>query len=155
MAPRTQPRLFGLEEAPTFYPTWDEFNDPLKYIEWTARPDGGNGVAYGIAKIVPPEGWHMDFSVDQSTFRFRTRVQRLNELSAERRVAQNYIEQLEQFHAQQGHGRVYIPQLCHRPVDLYALKHAVNVHGTNAWERVAHLLGYDAVSYTHLRAHET
>ena len=143
MAPRTQPRLFGLEEAPTFYPTWDEFNDPLKYIEWTARPDGGNGVAYGIAKIVPPEGWHMDFSVDQSTFRFRTRVQRLNELSAERRVAQNYIEQLEQFHAQQGHGRVYIPQLCHRPVDLYALKHAVNVHGTNAWERVAHLLGYD------------
>lgn len=143
MAPRTKPRLFGLEEAPTFYPTWDEFNDPLKYIEWTARPDGGNGVAYGIAKIVPPPGWHMDFSVDQSTFRFRTRVQRLNELSAERRVAQNYTEQLEQFHVQQGHGRVYIPQLCHRSVDLYALKHAVNIHGPHAWDRVARLLGYD------------
>ena len=143
MPARTKPRLFELEDAPVFYPTWDEFQDPLKYIEWTARADGGNGAEYGIAKIVPPSGWHMDFCADESTFRFRTRVQRLNELSAEGRVAQNYVEQLEQFHAQQGHGRVHIPQLSHRPIDLYALKRAVAVCGSDSWTDVAQRLGYD------------
>ncbi|WFD27504.1 hypothetical protein MNAN1_002501 [Malassezia nana] len=146
--PRTTPRAFGLAEAPTFYPTWDEFQDPLQYIQWTASPQGGNGVAYGIVKIVPPEGWHMAFVADESTFRFRTRVQRLNELSAEGRVSKNYREQLVQFHAQQGHGRVHVPQLAHRPVDLHALKQAVPQPpppstDTAAWAALASSLGYD------------
>lgn len=149
--PRTEPRAFGLEEAPTFYPTWDEFQDPLQYIQWTASPSGGNGVAYGIVKIVPPEGWHMDFVADEQTFRFRTRVQRLNELSAEVRVSQNYREQLAQFHAQQGHGRMHVPQLAHRPVDLHALKQAVPTPppaaGSEAWGALAAALGYDVEQY--------
>ncbi|WFD23617.1 hypothetical protein MEQU1_002311 [Malassezia equina] len=150
--PRSAPRAFGLEEAPTFYPTWDEFQDPLQYIQWTASPSGGNGVAYGIVKIVPPEGWHMDFVADEQTFRFRTRVQRLNELSAEGRVSQNYNEQLTQFHAQQGHGRVHIPQLAHRPIDLHALKQAVPqpsppATDSDAWAKLATALGYDVEQY--------
>ena len=149
--PRTAPRAFGLEEAPTFYPTWDEFQDPLQYIQWTASPSGGNGIAYGIVKIVPPEGWHMDFVADEQTFRFRTRVQRLNELSAEGRVSQNYREQLVQFHAQQGHGRVHVPQLAHHPVDLHALKQAVPqpppAADSDAWTALATTLGYSVEQY--------
>ncbi|KAL4401876.1 histone H3K4me/H3K4me2/H3K4me3 demethylase [Malassezia pachydermatis] len=142
--PRTRPRFFGLEEAPTFYPTWDEFQDPLKYIQWVARPDGGNGAACGIAKIVPPSGWQMDCVVDEQTFRFRTRVQRLNELSAERRVSQNYTDQLEQFHVQQGHGRLHIPRLSQSPVDLYALKRCVEAAERPVdWDAIAQWLGYD------------
>ncbi|WFC93814.1 hypothetical protein MBRA1_000437 [Malassezia brasiliensis] len=140
---RTQPRVFGLEEAPTFYPTWEEFQDPMAYIEWVAKPDGGNGVAYGIAKIVPPEGWQMEFVADEQTFRFRTRVQRLNELSAEGRVAQNYREQLEQFHHQQGHGRISVPRLSNQTVDLYALKLAVQNSGEDDWSGVAQALQLD------------
>ncbi|KAI3626144.1 hypothetical protein CBS9595_001505 [Malassezia furfur] len=140
---RTQPRVFGLEEAPTFYPTWEEFQDPMAYIEWVAKPDGGNGAAYGIAKIVPPEGWQMEFVADEQTFRFRTRVQRLNELSAEGRVAQNYREQLEQFHHQQGHGRISVPRLSNRAVDLYALKLAVQRRGEDDWPGVAQSLQLD------------
>ncbi|WFD37624.1 uncharacterized protein MJAP1_000571 [Malassezia japonica] len=146
---RTQPRVFGLEEAPTFYPTWDEFQDPLQYIEWTASPSGGNGVEYGIVKIVPPEGWKMDFVADEQTFRFRTRVQRLNELSAEGRVSQNYREQLEQFHAQQGHGKVNVPFLHGRALDLHALKRAAQAAHAGAassgpeWPAVAEAMGYD------------
>lgn len=142
---RTQPRVFELEEAPTFYPTWDEFQDPLKYIAWTARPDGGNAAAYGLAKIVPPSDWHMDFVADEQTFRFRTRVQRLNELSAEGRVSQGYVEQLEQFHAQQGHGRVSVPQVDGVRVDLHALKCAAQAsHEPEAcdWDAVAAALGH-------------
>ena len=140
---RTQPRVFGLQEAPTFYPTWDEFQDPMAYIEWVAKPDGGNGAAYGIAKIVPPEGWQMEFVADEQTFRFRTRVQRLNELSAEGRVAQNYREQLEQFHHQQGHGRISVPRIGGRVVDLYALKLAVQNSGEDDWSAVAQSLQLD------------
>lgn len=62
---RQRPRLFGLEETPTFYPTWEEFADPLKYVEWVSSPDGGNGADYGIVKIVPPEGWSPEFVLDQ------------------------------------------------------------------------------------------
>ncbi|WFD31430.1 hypothetical protein MSPP1_002465 [Malassezia sp. CBS 17886] len=133
-------REFGLTDAPVFYPSWDEFQDPLAYIQWTARPDGGNGAAYGIVKIVPPEGWQMDFVVDED---------RLNELSAEGRVAQNYQEQLERFHAQQGHGLVNVPRVAHRPLNLYALKLAVHAAGgyeavcaKRQWADICRGLGY-------------
>lgn len=145
---RTSPRLFELEEAPTFYPTWEEFQNPLEYIEWTARPDGGNAVAYGLAKIVPPPGWQLGAVVDQHTFRFQTRVQRLNTLSAEGRVAQNYNEQLVQYHVQQGDERVYAPQLAKAPVDLYALKRAVQSSPSPVdWASVTSALGYDVMRY--------
>ncbi|GAN06616.1 histone demethylase JARID1A [Mucor ambiguus] len=40
-ASRKSNRLFGIEEAPTFYPTKDEFRDPLRYIE-KISPQGEN-----------------------------------------------------------------------------------------------------------------
>jgi [histone H3]-trimethyl-L-lysine4 demethylase len=63
--PRLRPRIFGLEECPTFYPNEEEFADPLKYIEYISSPEGGNGREYGIIKIVPPEGWQLPFVLDQ------------------------------------------------------------------------------------------
>lgn len=143
--PRTKPRLFGLEEAPVFFPTWEEFQHPMQYIQWVASPEGGNGVAYGLAKIVPPAGWAPEFVVDQDTFRFRTRVQRLSEVSAEGRVAQNYEEQLCRFHAQQGLGQVAIPRVDGRRVPVYALKQAVKTHG-DSWDAVADEVGMDGAS---------
>ncbi|KAJ1041154.1 hypothetical protein NDA14_007461 [Ustilago hordei] len=132
--PRIRPRLFELEEAPTFYPTPEEFADPMKYISWIANPQGGNGKAYGIVKIVPPEGWNPDCVLDEQTFRFRTRVQRLNSLSADARASQNYQEQLQKFHAQQGRKRVSVPVIDGRSVDFYQLKLVILGLG-----------GYDAV----------
>jgi histone demethylase JARID1 len=63
--PRTRPRLYELEEAPTFYPTREEFADPLRYIQYVGDPKGGNGKAYGIVKIVPPKGWNPEFVLNQ------------------------------------------------------------------------------------------
>ncbi|PWZ02363.1 PLU-1-domain-containing protein [Testicularia cyperi] len=133
-APRLRPRLFELEEAPIFYPTLEEFEDPMKYISWVAHPHGGNGKASGIVKIVPPEGWNPECVLDEQTFRFRTRVQRLNSLSADARASQNYQEQLQKFHAQQGRKRVSVPRIDGRLVDLYQLKLVIASFG-----------GYDAV----------
>lgn len=60
--PRTEERAFGLTEAPTFYPTRDEFKDPMEYIRWCG--DEGGAKDFGICKIVPPEGWQPPFVMD-------------------------------------------------------------------------------------------
>ena len=93
------------------------------------------------------------------TFRFRTRVQRLNSLSAEARASLNYQEQLQKFHAQQGHARVSIPIVDRRPVDLYSLKLVVATYGgaeavvkNRKWSEVTRKLGYDERESSHLAA---
>lgn len=58
-ASRKSNRLFGIEEAPTFYPTKDEFKDPLRYIDKISP----QGEKYGIIKIVPPKDYNPDFSL--------------------------------------------------------------------------------------------
>lgn len=60
--PRTQPRAFGLTEAPTFYPSKEEFKNPMEYIRWCGSEGGAK--EYGICKIVPPEGWQPPFVMD-------------------------------------------------------------------------------------------
>lgn len=59
---RTVPRQFGLKECPTFYPTADEFRDPMEYLRKVGEE--GRGKEYGMCKIVPPEGWQMPFVLD-------------------------------------------------------------------------------------------
>lgn len=60
--PRSDPptRIFGLQDAPCYYPTAKEWMDPLKFIE-RIRPDAEKA---GICKIVPPEGWKPPFCLD-------------------------------------------------------------------------------------------
>lgn len=53
-------RAFDVEEAPTFRPSLEEFQDPLAYIDsirTQAEP-------YGIIKVVPPQGWKPTFAID-------------------------------------------------------------------------------------------
>jgi hypothetical protein len=60
--PSTHPptRIFGLVEAPCFYPTVEQFTEPLKYIE-SIRPEAEKA---GICKIIPPAGWKPTFALD-------------------------------------------------------------------------------------------
>ncbi|KDN53130.1 hypothetical protein K437DRAFT_242549 [Tilletiaria anomala UBC 951] len=155
--PRTRPRVFGLEEAPTFYPTKEEFLDPMKYIDYVSSPQGGNGKEYGIIKIVPPEGWKLDFVLDEEKFRFKTRVQRLNSLSADARASLNYQEQLQMFHAQQGQKRIAMPIIAGKALDFYSLKLVVSTLGgfdkvtkNRRWTEVAREIGYDETRAAHI-----
>lgn len=59
--PRTRPRPFNLTEAPTFYPTADEFANALAYVRQISAQ---GAAAFGICKIVPPQGWQMPFVMD-------------------------------------------------------------------------------------------
>ncbi len=53
-------RPFALEDCPAFYPTPEEFRDPMSYIRAVAP----QAREYGIAKIIPPETWRMPFVTD-------------------------------------------------------------------------------------------
>lgn len=53
-------RPHGLQDAPTFRPTEEEFKDPMDYMRKIA-PEGRK---YGICKIIPPDGWNPDFAID-------------------------------------------------------------------------------------------
>jgi histone demethylase JARID1 len=54
-------RLHGVIEAPTFYPTEDEFRlGPIEYIKSIKEA----GAKYGIVKVVPPKSWNPPFVVD-------------------------------------------------------------------------------------------
>ena len=52
--------MFDLPEAPTFYPTDEEFADPHKYIQ-SIRHIGEKA---GICKIVPPAAFKPPFSLN-------------------------------------------------------------------------------------------
>ena len=54
------PRVFGLEDAPAYFPTLEQFRDPMAYI--SSILEGAQ--KYGIVKIVPPSDWKMPFVTD-------------------------------------------------------------------------------------------
>ncbi|OZJ04735.1 hypothetical protein BZG36_01808 [Bifiguratus adelaidae] len=138
-------RAFGLQDAKTYYPTPEEFTEPIKYIESIKN----EAERYGIVKIIPPEGWRPDFSLDTEYFRFRTRIQKMNSMEGETRANLNYLEQLYKFHKQQGHPVNKIPQLDKRPIDLFRLKKEVASRGgyqrvteQKKWAEIGRDLGY-------------
>nr|URM60705.1 LSD family protein [Gymnema sylvestre] len=69
-----------LQDAPVFYPTEEEFNDPLKYIV-SIRP---KAEAYGICRVVPPPSWRPPCPLKQGHIwenaKFTTRIQRIDKL---------------------------------------------------------------------------
>ncbi|VDL91342.1 unnamed protein product [Schistocephalus solidus] len=117
-------------EAPVFYPTPQEFEDPVLYLS-KIKP-----IAFqtGICKIIPPKGWNPPFAVDINTFRFTPRVQRLYEL--------------------EGGGKLRIPSINGKYLDVFWLfKHVQKAGGfdqvTSAklWPSIAEKLGYNGSKY--------
>nr|XP_018265761.1 uncharacterized protein I303_02134 [Kwoniella dejecticola CBS 10117]OBR87919.1 hypothetical protein I303_02134 [Kwoniella dejecticola CBS 10117] len=143
--PRTSPRLFGIEECPTYYPTAEQFKDCMGYIASIAD----EAKPYGICKIVPPEGWKMPFTLDSETFRFRTRLQRLNKLEAASRAKINFLDQLSMFHNQSSENEISIPRIEREPLDLWKLRKEVNKSGgyleldrTKGWPELTERVGH-------------
>ncbi|KAG6850616.1 hypothetical protein H0H93_010808 [Arthromyces matolae] len=144
----SSPRPFGLQDCPEYYPTVEEFKDPMGYI----RSISEQAKEYGICKIIPPEGWDMPFVTDSETFRFRTRLQRLNSIEASARAKLNFLEQLYQYHKQQGNPRIAVPTINHKPLDLWLLRKEVQKMGgyeavtrEKKWADLGPILGYRGI----------
>ncbi|KAF2646923.1 PHD transcription factor-like protein [Massarina eburnea CBS 473.64] len=138
-------RMFGLQEAPTYRPTAEEFKDPLVYIQKI----GAEAAKYGIAKIIPPESWTPTFAIDTERFHFRTRRQELNSVEGGTRANLNYLDQLAKFHKQHGMSLTRFPSVDKRPLDLFKLKKAVETRGgfervckQKKWAEIGRDLGY-------------
>ncbi|KAJ6539749.1 PLU-1-like protein-domain-containing protein [Mycena capillaripes] len=146
--PRKEPRPFGLQDCPVFYPTAEEFKDPMAYI----RTISDHANAHGICKVVPPVGWKMPFVTDTANFRFKTRLQRLNSVEASSRAKINFLEQLYVWHQQQGNPRVSVPTINNKPLDLYLLRKEVRKLGgfyvvtkKKLWSDLGRILGYHGI----------
>ena len=144
LPPKPQ-RMFGLQEAPTYRPTAEQFKDPVAYMQ-SIREEAQQ---YGIVKIVPPDTWNPHFAVDTERFHFRTRKQELNSVEGGTRANLNYLDQLGKFHKQHGHSLTRFPSVDKRPLDLYKLKKAVETRGgfervckQKKWAEIGRDLGY-------------
>lgn len=68
----------NVPSGPVFYPSEEEFKDPLEYL-YKIRPEAE---PYGICKIVPPSSWKPPFALDMESFRFPTKSQAIHQLQA-------------------------------------------------------------------------
>ena len=71
-------RPHGLQEAPSYRPTAEEFSDPFAYIKKIA-PEASK---YGICKIIPPDSWKPDFAIDTEVRYHNPGSQQCEKLSA-------------------------------------------------------------------------
>ncbi|CAF1332505.1 unnamed protein product, partial [Didymodactylos carnosus] len=111
-------------EAPVFYPTYDEFQDPLEYIE-KIRPIASRT---GICKVVPPKDWQPPFCVQIDNFKFTPRIQRINELEAGTRIKLTFYERLTRLFDSQGI-KLKIPTVEKQTLDLAKLHKIVKDEG--------------------------
>ncbi|XP_043709984.1 lysine-specific demethylase 5A isoform X3 [Telopea speciosissima] len=72
----SSPGALNIPQAPVFYPTEEEFKDPLEFI-YKIRPQAE---PYGICKIVPPKNWKPPFARDLESFTFPTKTQAIHQL---------------------------------------------------------------------------
>ncbi|KAI0244646.1 hypothetical protein L0F63_005270 [Massospora cicadina] len=133
--PPKEQRLFGLTDAPVYYPTEDEFLDPIKYIQ-SIRHEAEK---FGICKIIPPSSWRPGFAIDADKFRFQARANL------------NYNEKLYFFHKQRGTALRFVSPVLRKAVDLYQLKTEIELRGgeemvtrDDKWFEVATALGYSS-----------
>ncbi|KAK4338415.1 hypothetical protein RND71_042902 [Anisodus tanguticus] len=70
--------LLNIPSGPVYYPTEDEFKDPLEFI-YKIRPEAEK---YGICKIIPPKSWKPPFALDLNSFTFPTKTQSIHQLQA-------------------------------------------------------------------------
>ncbi|KAM5379502.1 hypothetical protein ACJZ2D_004010 [Fusarium nematophilum] len=138
-------RPHGLQEAPTYCPTEEEWRDPFEYM----RKITPEAKQYGICKIIPPDSWNPDFAIDTEKFHFRTRKQELNSVEGSTRANLTYLDGLSKFHKQHGNNLHRLPYVDKKPLDLYRLKKAVESRGGfekvckhKKWAEIGRDLGY-------------
>ncbi|XP_076860921.1 lysine-specific demethylase 5A isoform X2 [Brachyhypopomus gauderio] len=130
-------------ECPVFEPSWEDFSDPLGFIN-KIRPIAEQT---GICKIRPPQDWQPPFGCDVRNFRFTPRVQRLNELEALTRVKLNFLDQIAKFWELQG-SKLRFPHVERKILDLYLLSKIVSAEGgfeavckQKRWSKIASRMG--------------
>lgn len=121
------PTALGLEEAPVFYPTEEEFRDPLRFIALIRE----RSEPYGICRIVPPPSWSPPFAIEPQSFVFPTKHQSIHQLQERTAACDAETFKLEYGRYLESEGRALgaWPELEGEAVDLCKLYNAVKRHG--------------------------
>eukprot|EP00850_Spirogloea_muscicola_P011668 SM000073S21444 [mRNA] locus=s73:333233:334759:+ [translate_table: standard] len=119
----------ALPAAPVFYPTPEQFQQPLEYIaSIRARAE-----RFGMCRIVPPPGWRPPFALDAERFAFRTKVQAMHQLQQRPAGRDPETWRLEYCRFLQREGLLPLPArpmvLAGGELDLCRLFHLVRRHG--------------------------
>ncbi|XP_044732738.1 lysine-specific demethylase lid-like isoform X2 [Chrysoperla carnea] len=154
---KSNKKSFGkLPEVPVFRPTFEEFADPMSYLNKIRR----DVEKIGLCKIIPPSNWQPPFALDIEKLKFIPRIQRLNELEASTRIKLNFLNKLATFWEMQG-SKLKVPIVEQNPLDLYELRKLVLNNGgyyivtsTKKWDFIASELEYPAEKCGHvLKSH--
>ncbi|GLI58863.1 hypothetical protein VaNZ11_000628 [Volvox africanus] len=137
----------SIPSAPTFRPTEDEWEQPLRYLA-SIRP---LAEPYGICKIIPPKGWEPPSALGLSRLKFPTRKQKVHELH-HRDFQQAQLEFYEDYDRfLHSHGKQLCkwkyPQFLGKDIDIFVLHRAVKKRGgyelvteQKKWREVAKVL---------------
>lgn len=123
--------IFGLPEAPVFYPTPEEFRDPWKYL---------NKIRHiiqktGICVIQPPheeDGWDFESFykyIDPKTFPIVTKAQNVHQMQYRNGPSVQFARELIKFWAQHGRPLSLLPEVNGIVVDFLRLKNEVEARG--------------------------
>uniref|UniRef100_A0A915PM19 [histone H3]-trimethyl-L-lysine(4) demethylase n=1 Tax=Setaria digitata TaxID=48799 RepID=A0A915PM19_9BILA len=130
--------------APTFYPTEEEFADPISYVA-KIKPEAEK---YGVIKVKPPPSFRPPFAIDSEKFNFTPRIQKLNQIDALTRARLIFDAQLASYWHMQGH-TLEIPTIDNKYVDFYNLYKVVMetggvdvVSAQKRWGYVTKKLGF-------------
>jgi histone demethylase JARID1 len=117
----------GLEEAPVFYPTEEQFSDPLRFIAQIRE----QSEPYGICRIVPPKSWNPPFAIESQSFVFPTKHQSIHQLQERTAACDAETFKLEYSRYLEGEGRKFEawPLFEGEALDLCRLYNAVKRHG--------------------------
>uniref|UniRef100_A0A7N0VHE2 Uncharacterized protein n=2 Tax=Kalanchoe fedtschenkoi TaxID=63787 RepID=A0A7N0VHE2_KALFE len=118
----------NIPSGPVYYPTEEEFEDPLEYID-KIRPEAE---PYGICKIVPPKTWKPPFALDLTSFSFPTKTQAIHQLQVRPPSWDSETFELEYNRFLEGHcGRKLTKRVVFEGDDLDLCKvfNAVKRHG--------------------------
>ncbi|SCU85283.1 LAME_0D00782g1_1 [Lachancea meyersii CBS 8951] len=88
--------MVELEHIPVLRLTPGEMEDPIGFL---SQPNVRRlGHLYGMVKLVPPQQFKPPLSIDETKFKFRARLQHLNELNISNRGRLFLMKQLNNFH---------------------------------------------------------
>ncbi|CEP60757.1 histone demethylase LALA0_S01e18250g [Lachancea lanzarotensis] len=99
-----------LEHIPVLRLSSSEMEDPISFL---SQPNVRRlGHIYGMVKLVPPQDFKPPLSIDETCFKFRARVQHLNELNISNRGRLFLMKQLNNFYM---HGKRSATVLLSKP----------------------------------------
>ncbi len=125
--------VFDLPEAPVFYPTPEEFENPWRFL---------NSIRHiirqtGICVIQPPhsdgpQGWDFESfekHIDPKNFVIATKQQNVHQMQSREGPSVNYARQLVRFWAEHGQPIEVLPEVQGIVVDFKKLNESVEAHG--------------------------